>query len=147
MGFIALQATLTDKNWLDHLPWVMLGLRSAPKEDLQCSAAELVFGQPSRVPGEFLTDASACWPMEIQHPSFQNCAGGFSPVCPGRMLRRTCAQLAMYSSATMPTILFFGLLMMAPFRSLWWGPRLSRWTWVGGHSEQVSVDLVCSCVP
>lgn len=42
----ALRATLTDGNWLDCLPWAMLGLRSAPEEDLQCLAAELVLGQP-----------------------------------------------------------------------------------------------------
>ena len=30
----ALRAGLTDGNWLDRLPWVMLGLRTAPKEDL-----------------------------------------------------------------------------------------------------------------
>lgn len=33
----ALHVTLTDGNWLDRLPWVMLGLRSALNEDLQCS--------------------------------------------------------------------------------------------------------------
>ena len=31
-----------------------LGLRTAPKEDLQCSTAEMVYGQPLRIPGDFL---------------------------------------------------------------------------------------------
>ena len=57
----ALRASLTDSNWVDRLPWVMLGLRSAPKEDLQSSSAELVYGQPLRVPGEFLPDAATPW--------------------------------------------------------------------------------------
>ncbi|XP_061902030.1 uncharacterized protein LOC133649214, partial [Entelurus aequoreus] len=52
----ALRAALVDSNWIDRLPWVMLGLRSAPKEDLAAAPAELVFGQPLRVPGEFLPE-------------------------------------------------------------------------------------------
>ncbi|KAK5910103.1 hypothetical protein CesoFtcFv8_003971 [Champsocephalus esox] len=39
----SLKAGLTDGNWVDKLPWVMLGLRTAPKEDLQCSTAEMVY--------------------------------------------------------------------------------------------------------
>ena len=55
----ALRASLTGGDWADRLPWVMLGLRSAPKDDLQASSAELVYGQPLCVPGEFLPDATA----------------------------------------------------------------------------------------
>ncbi|CAH2097753.1 unnamed protein product [Euphydryas editha] len=42
-----------DCNWVDTLPLVLLGIRSAFKEDLQSSSAELVFGEPLRLPGEF----------------------------------------------------------------------------------------------
>lgn len=38
----ALRASLTDSNWADRVPWVMLDLHSALKEDLQASSAELV---------------------------------------------------------------------------------------------------------
>jgi len=34
-----LRAGLKDGNWVDKLPWVMLGLRTARKEDLQSSTA------------------------------------------------------------------------------------------------------------
>ncbi|CAF98772.1 unnamed protein product [Tetraodon nigroviridis] len=54
----ALRAALSDDSWVDRLPWVMLGLRSAPKEDLGASPAELVLGQPLRVPGEFLPESA-----------------------------------------------------------------------------------------
>lgn len=57
----ALRASLTDCNWIDRLPWVMLGLCSAPKEDLQCSSAELVYSQPLCVLGEFIPDADVPW--------------------------------------------------------------------------------------
>ena len=33
----ALRARLTTPSWMDELPWVMLGLRTAPKEDLGAS--------------------------------------------------------------------------------------------------------------
>ena len=50
----ALMARLTGPNWIDELPWVLLGIRTAPKEDLECSSAELVYGAPLTVPGDFL---------------------------------------------------------------------------------------------
>uniref|UniRef100_A0AAG5D0Z6 Integrase catalytic domain-containing protein n=1 Tax=Anopheles atroparvus TaxID=41427 RepID=A0AAG5D0Z6_ANOAO len=41
------------QSWSEQLPIVLLGLRSAHRKDLGCSAAELVFGQVLRLPGEF----------------------------------------------------------------------------------------------
>jgi len=49
----SLKARLNGPNWIDELPWVMLGLRTAPKEDLHSSSAELVYGEPLTVPGDF----------------------------------------------------------------------------------------------
>lgn len=43
-----------EKRWTDVLPVILLGLRTAWKEDLQCSVAEMVYGEPLRIPGEFL---------------------------------------------------------------------------------------------
>jgi hypothetical protein len=51
----AIMARCSDSlKWLDDLPLVMLGLRAAYKEDLKCSAAEVVFGEPLRLPGACL---------------------------------------------------------------------------------------------
>lgn len=41
-------------DWSEALPLVLLGIRSAFKEDLMASAADLVYGEPLRLPGEFL---------------------------------------------------------------------------------------------
>ena len=41
----------TNKSWTRALPWVMLGLRNAPKLDTTTSVAEVLFGVPLRVPG------------------------------------------------------------------------------------------------
>ncbi|XP_072114685.1 uncharacterized protein [Mobula birostris] len=50
----ALMACLEGPNWVDELSWVLLGIRTAPKEDLHTSSAELVYGAPLVVPGEFI---------------------------------------------------------------------------------------------
>jgi hypothetical protein len=50
----ALRARLAGPTWPDHLPWVLLGLRSAPKEDSGLSSAELVFGSPLTLPGTYV---------------------------------------------------------------------------------------------
>ena len=42
------------QNWMDELPWVLLGIRTAPKEDLYASSAELVHGYPLTVPGDYV---------------------------------------------------------------------------------------------
>ena len=76
----ALRASLTDSNWADRLPWVMLGLRSAPKEDLQTSSAELVYGQPLRVPGEFLPEAASPWSAYSHRAVSRGVAEAFVPI-------------------------------------------------------------------
>ena len=47
-------ARLAGPDWADELPWVLLGIRTVPKEDLGCSSAEMVHGAPLTVPGDFL---------------------------------------------------------------------------------------------
>ena len=36
----SLKARLIGPNWMDELPWVLLGTRTTPKEDLNTSSAE-----------------------------------------------------------------------------------------------------------
>jgi len=54
----SLKCRLNGPNWVDELPWVLLGLRTAPKEDLRASSAELVYGSPLTVPGDFFPDST-----------------------------------------------------------------------------------------
>lgn len=58
----ALRARENIINWDMELPFVLLGMRTALKEDLRCTAAELVYGQTLTLPGEF-------FPTKIQ-PNF-----------------------------------------------------------------------------
>jgi hypothetical protein len=50
----ALRARGAGPAWHSHLPWVLLGLRAAPKEDSAVSSDELVTGTPLILPGQLL---------------------------------------------------------------------------------------------
>lgn len=45
----------TTHNGQEVLPIVLLGIRSSWKDDVQASSAELVYGEPLRLPGQFLS--------------------------------------------------------------------------------------------
>lgn len=45
-------------QWTEVLPIVLLGIRSSWKDDVQASSAELVYGEPLRLPGQFLSPSS-----------------------------------------------------------------------------------------
>ena len=50
----SLRARLASSEWYRHLPLVLLGLRTTPRDDSALSASEAVYGAPLTVPGEFL---------------------------------------------------------------------------------------------
>nr|XP_037289054.1 uncharacterized protein LOC119181917 [Rhipicephalus microplus] len=45
----------TSHSWVEALPFVLLGVRTALKADIGCCSAELVYGTTLRLPGEFFT--------------------------------------------------------------------------------------------
>ena len=47
-------ARLTGPDWIDELPWVLLGISTVPNGDLKCSSAEMVYEAPLTVLGDFL---------------------------------------------------------------------------------------------
>lgn len=63
----ALMARGKTTHWREELPFVLLGIRSTLKEDLGCSPAELVYGQPLRLPGEFLVDSPTTNPVDFSN--------------------------------------------------------------------------------
>ncbi|XP_076044685.1 uncharacterized protein LOC143027300 [Oratosquilla oratoria] len=71
----ALISRYNNATWNTQLPWVLLGLRTTPKEDLDASPAEMVFGEPLVVPGEFFPNASTN--SDIRH--LQNIVKEFVP--------------------------------------------------------------------
>ena len=44
-------------NWVESLPIVLLGIRTAIKEDLSATAAEMIYGTGIRLPAEFFVPA------------------------------------------------------------------------------------------
>lgn len=50
----ALMSRTNPTAWSDNLPLVLLAFRASVKEDLQCTAAELVYGTTIRLPGEYM---------------------------------------------------------------------------------------------
>ncbi|GFN84908.1 transposon ty3-g Gag-Pol polyprotein [Plakobranchus ocellatus] len=75
----ALKARLQGPNWADELPWILLGLRTAPKEDLGSSAAEFVYGTPLTVQGEFIDPSGKCVPSGIARDSCYTNIKNISP--------------------------------------------------------------------
>jgi transposase InsO family protein len=66
----ALKAKLAGPEWTAHLPWVLLGLRAAPREDSGVSSAELVFGAPLNLPAAVVTAEPAAEHFGRQLSSF-----------------------------------------------------------------------------
>ena len=77
----ALIARPSGPDWFSQLPWVLLGLRTTPKEGLRVSAAEMTFGEALVVPGEFFPDTSAELNKDnLEH--LRRMAGQFAPCRP-----------------------------------------------------------------
>ena len=83
----ALRARLTGPNWMDELPWILLGIRTAPKEDLDCSSAELVFGAPLTVPGDFVHAPETPTDPTSVLPALRSRVGLLSPTPTSRHCR------------------------------------------------------------
>jgi hypothetical protein len=60
----ALRSQAAAANWQDHLPWVLLGIRTAFREDSEFSPAEAVYSSQLVLPGQFINIA------ESPSPSF-----------------------------------------------------------------------------
>jgi hypothetical protein len=50
----ALRARGAGALWLEHLPWILLGIRTASSNQVKQSPAEAVFGSSLMLPGQFL---------------------------------------------------------------------------------------------
>ncbi|BHF81873.1 hypothetical protein SprV_0802500800 [Sparganum proliferum] len=64
----ALRAVEDPENWSDNPPLALLGIRAALKSNLDCSAAELVFGTTLGLPGEMVTPT--CRGADETHDNF-----------------------------------------------------------------------------
>jgi hypothetical protein len=87
----ALRARSAAADWYHRLPWVMLGIRTAWREDAEFSPAENVFGSQPVLPGQYLTAPGS--------PSF---LADFQGLLAGRVPLKTVHNLLQSSPASLP---------------------------------------------
>ena len=103
----SLKARLQGPRWMDELPLVLLGIRTAWREDPGCSASDLVYGTSLRIPGEFSNETCEC-PPSFSANSKTICVPSFHPhMCSTAVAQPTrltaSHPLAMCTFAMMPT--------------------------------------------
>jgi hypothetical protein len=74
----ALRARAAGADWFVHLPWVMMGIRTAWREGSDFSPSEAVFGSQLVLPGQFLSTPEPPSPTFLQ--DFQGVLAGRSPL-------------------------------------------------------------------
>ncbi|XP_064101743.1 uncharacterized protein LOC135212200 [Macrobrachium nipponense] len=73
----SLMARCTGEDWKSQLPWVLLGLRTAPWANGEASPTEKVYGESLTVPGEFFpTNADD---TDVSLTRLRESAGKFTP--------------------------------------------------------------------
>ncbi|XP_057333561.1 uncharacterized protein LOC130672821 [Microplitis mediator] len=80
---LALYSDIASESWYDALPAVLLSLRAAWKDDIQTTPAELVYGEPIRLPGELLTPSNKTTPHDIVNTLKRH----FNSLAPAKMSR------------------------------------------------------------
>jgi len=98
------------RRWTEALPLILMGIRSSWKEDLGATAAEMVYGQPLRLSGQFLTLQPTSESLSSAAPFVQQLKAAFEDLRPRSVVRqcdrkcsfsRTWLQLAMCSYVMM----------------------------------------------
>jgi hypothetical protein len=140
-----LRARLAGVQWVEHLPWALFGLRAQPKEDSNMSSAELVYGTPLTLPGEFLgtLEASA---QEIAD-RIRSEVDSFNPLPVNQPLiaDSSASVLEALQVATHVYVLQGGVIptlaprYQGPYLVLEKGPKSFRLA-IGAREEVVSVD-------
>ena len=68
------------QSWLEHLPFVLLGIRTSVREDSQCSPAELLYGGPLRLPGDVLAPSGTPPPASSFVQDLRSVIGSAGPM-------------------------------------------------------------------
>eukprot|EP00106_Octopus_bimaculoides_P018108 XP_014785550.1 PREDICTED: uncharacterized protein LOC106880207 [Octopus bimaculoides] len=76
----SLTTRLNGPNSIDKLPWLKLGIRTAPKENLNTSSAEMVYGAPLTVTGKFLPNTKSDPDVKRYLAQLRNSEGQLCPV-------------------------------------------------------------------
>jgi hypothetical protein len=137
----ALRARLAGSRWPEHLPWVLLGLRTAPKEDSGVLEAELVYGAALALPAEFLSTAEP--PVaeflqklqQVELPATRPLSYAEAAAKPPAALLQA-SHVYVRRSSTLPPL---APLYVGPYEVLERTDKCFRLA-VGGREETVSID-------
>jgi hypothetical protein len=126
----------------DHLPWVLLGIRAAPKEDSNVSPARMVYGTELLLPGQLPTEGDSSRPPAAadggqEPPSIPLRQRSYAEEARGRLEQLAAADFAYvrWGAVAGP----MAMLYDGPFRVLQCGDKTFKLQ-VGGREEKVSVD-------
>uniref|UniRef100_A0A1X7UPA2 Integrase catalytic domain-containing protein n=1 Tax=Amphimedon queenslandica TaxID=400682 RepID=A0A1X7UPA2_AMPQE len=114
----ALKAQTHSYTWTDSVPLVLLEICTAVKEEIKCSAAELVYGTSLRLPGEFFSPSHSNFTnSETYVTKLKSVMGKVSPVpTPFPVTQILCVKililLHMFSYVTMQSINLYNNQMM-----------------------------------
>jgi hypothetical protein len=75
------------RRWTEALPLVLMGIRSSWKEDLGVTTTEMVYGQPLRLPVQFLTQQTASESSSSAAPFVQQLKATFEDLRPSSVER------------------------------------------------------------
>ena len=146
----ALRARLAAADRPSHLPWVLLGLRFALKEDHNVSSAELLYGVPLALPGELVDTAeppatlfleNLRWPPAAGLPTRQ-LAPASSPSIPLQQLMTADYVFVRRGGAPGPPL---SPLYDGPYRVTAKSPKVFELQ-LGTRQEKVSVDRLKPCL-
>ena len=139
----ALRARQAGGQWPQHLAWVLLGLRSAPKEISGHSSAEAVYGQPLKLPGEQLGGAeegpevfASKLVSEDPPPTVQPRTWAQVAATPPKTHLMQCKFVYIRKGGTVPPL---SSLYEGPFEVVQHGLKYFV-VKIGGREEKVSVD-------
>jgi len=145
----SLRARLASSEWPSHLPWVLLGLRTAPKEDHNVSGAELLYGTPLALPGELVEQKEP--PAAIFLDNLRNTSMASIPTRKISGPEPTTSPPASLSSAAFVFVRKgapgqpLSPLYDGPYRVAARGPKVFTLD-LGGRLEKVSVDRLKACL-
>ena len=139
----ALMTRCATSSWCDQLPWIMLGLRTAPKTDSDVSPAETVYGENIIVPGEFFPSNNESESSELQHA--RRAAAEFRPLPPRQNHRETylppqlnsCSFVFVREDAHHPPLT---PPYRGPYKVLQRSDKAFKITLTGGREDWVSID-------
>lgn len=146
-GAIMCHAT---ERWVEVLPTILLGIRSSVRPELGTSAAELVYGQPLRLPGQFFRASKS----PTTHPEFlKQLRSHFDVLRPTNTSNHSRAQVFVHKDLATSTHVFVRQdLVRKPLEQPFKGPyQVIKKTdkfftlQVGNKTQNVTVERLKPC--